>query len=63
MASLRTAERPPCDGQRDHANGSGEPTQRTVALDQAALLQVLDALTAADVDDRIRQAARRSTRR
>jgi putative transposase len=28
-----------------------------VALDQSALLDVLDALKAADVDDRIRQAA------
>jgi putative transposase len=28
-----------------------------VALDQSALLEVLDALKAADVDDRIRQAA------
>jgi putative transposase len=28
-----------------------------VALDQSALLEVLDALTAAEVDDRIRQAA------
>jgi transposase-like protein len=38
-------------------NGSRERTQRTVALDQSALLEVLDALTAAEVDDRIRQAA------
>jgi len=50
-------KRPPCDGQRDQANGSRERTQRTVALDQSALLEVLDALTAAAVDDRIRQAA------
>jgi putative transposase len=28
-----------------------------VALDQSALLEVLDALTVAEVDDRIRQAA------
>ena len=28
-----------------------------MALDQSALLEVLDALTAAEVDDRIRQAA------
>ena len=48
---------PPCDGQRDHGNGSRERTQRTVALDQSALLEVLDALKAAAVDDRIRQAA------
>jgi hypothetical protein len=39
------------------ANGARERTQRTVALDQSALLEVLDALTAAEVDDRIRQAA------
>ena len=39
------------------ANGSRERTQRTVALDQSALLEDLDALTAAEVDDRIRQAA------
>ena len=39
------------------ANGSRERTQRTVALDQSALLEVLDALTTAEVDDRIRQAA------
>ena len=32
-------------------------TQRTVALDQSALLEVMDALKAAEVDDRIRQAA------
>ena len=57
MAQLRAAERPPCDGQRDQANGARERTQRTVALDQSALLEVLDALKAADVDDRIRQAA------
>jgi putative transposase len=31
--------------------------KRTVALDQSALLEVLDALKAADVDERIRQAA------
>src|SRR4029450_14085820 len=47
----------PCVGQRDQANGSRERTQRTVALDHSALLEVLDALKAADVDDRIRQAA------
>src|SRR5215831_15431263 len=40
-----------------HANGSRERTQRTMALDQSALLEVLDALKAAEVDDRIRQAA------
>ena len=40
-----------------HANGSRESTQRTVALDQSALLEVLDALAVAEVDDRIRQAA------
>src|SRR5215475_4378645 len=40
-----------------HANGSRERTQRTMALDQFALLEVLEALTAADVDDRIRTAA------
>jgi putative transposase len=39
------------------ANGARERTQRTVALDQSALIEVLDALTAAEVDDRIRQAA------
>jgi Transposase, Mutator family len=50
-------EWPPRDGQRDHANGARERTQRTVALDPPALLEVLDALTAAEVDDRIRQAA------
>ena len=32
-----------------------------MALDQSALLEVLDALKAADVDDRIRQAARNGT--
>src|SRR3954449_1088874 len=45
------------DGQRDHANGSRGRTQRTMALDQSALLEVLEALKAADVDDRIRAAA------
>jgi hypothetical protein len=39
------------------SNGARERTQRTVALDQSALLEVLDALKAAEVDDRIRQAA------
>jgi putative transposase len=34
-----------------------ERTQRTVALDQSALIEVLDALKAAEVDDRIHQAA------
>jgi hypothetical protein len=40
-----------------HANGSRERTQRTVALDQSALLEVLDALKVADVDDRILSSA------
>src|SRR4028118_75713 len=48
---------PSCDGQRDHANGSRGRTQHTMALDQSALLEVLDALKAAEVDDRIRPAA------
>jgi hypothetical protein len=48
---------PSCDGQRDHANGSRGKTQHTMALEQAALLEVLEALKAADVDDRIRSAA------
>lgn len=34
-----------------------------MALDQSALLEVLEALKAAEVDDRIRQAAKPSTRR
>jgi hypothetical protein len=55
--SLRASKGPLCDGQRDQTNGSRERTQRTVALDQEALLEVLDALTVAEVDDRIRQAA------
>jgi putative transposase len=42
---------------KTHANGSRERTQRTVALDQSALLEVLEVLKAADVDDRIRRAA------
>jgi len=40
-----------------HANVSRGRTQHTMALDQSALLEVLDALKAAEVDDRIRQAA------
>jgi putative transposase len=40
-----------------HANGSRGRTQHTMALDQSALLEVLEALKAAEVDDRIRQAA------
>ena len=40
-----------------HANGSRERTQPTMALDQSALLEVLEVLKAAEVDDRIRQAA------
>jgi putative transposase len=39
------------------SNGARERTQRTVALDQSALLEVMDALKAAEVDDRIHQAA------
>jgi putative transposase len=39
------------------ANGARERTQRTVALGQSALLEVLDALKVVEVDDRIRQAA------
>jgi hypothetical protein len=34
--------RPPCEGQRDHANGSRERTLHTMALDQSALLEVLE---------------------
>jgi putative transposase len=34
-----------------------ERTQRTVALDQSARIDVLDALKAAEVGDRVRQAA------
>jgi putative transposase len=44
------------------AAGARERTQRTVTLDQSALLEVLDALKTAEVDDRIGQAARPSTR-
>jgi putative transposase len=40
-----------------HANVSRGRTQHTMALDQSALLEVLEALKAAEVDDRIRQAA------
>jgi putative transposase len=44
-------KRSPCDGRQD-------PRQWfLVALDQSALLEVLDALKGADVEDRIRQAA------
>src|SRR5215510_6794275 len=39
-----------------HGNGSRGRTH-TMALDQSALLEVLEALKAAEVDDRIRQAA------
>jgi hypothetical protein len=37
-----------------HANGSRERTQRTVAVDQSALLEALEALKAADVSDLLR---------
>lgn len=37
-----------------HANGSRERTHHTMALDQSALLDVLEALTGADVEDRIK---------
>ena len=36
--------------------GNSQKETRTMALDQSALLEVLDALKAADVDDRVRQA-------
>jgi hypothetical protein len=39
------------------SNAARERTQRTVVLDQSALLEVMDALKAVEVDDRIRQAA------
>src|SRR6188508_1236912 len=39
------------------ANGSRGRTQHTMALEQSALLELLEVLKAADVDDRIRQAA------
>jgi hypothetical protein len=39
------------------SNAARERTQRTVALDQSALLEAMDALKAVEVDDRIRQAA------
>jgi hypothetical protein len=44
------SERPDLDRSRGR-------TQHTVALDQPALLEVLEALKAAEVDDRVRQAA------
>jgi uncharacterized protein (DUF111 family) len=37
--------------------GLSKGHKHTMALDQSALLEVLDALKAAEVDDRIRQAA------
>ena len=37
--------------------GFAEGHKHTMALDQSALLKVLDALKAAEVDDKIRQAA------
>src|SRR4051812_37502575 len=49
--------RPPCEGQRDHANGSRERTLHTMALDQSALLEVLEMLKGGDVEEQVRQAA------
>src|ERR1700742_2192734 len=40
-----------------HANGSRGRTHHTMALDQSALLDVLEALKGADVEDRVKQAA------
>ena len=56
-AGLRvlSVEGPSCEASRDHANGSRGRTHHTMALDQSALLEVLDALKAADVEDRIRR--------
>src|SRR3712207_2172279 len=51
-----TGAGPSCDGQRDHANGSRGRTQHAMALDQSALLELLDVLNATDVVDRIRTA-------
>lgn len=48
---------PSCDGQRDHANGSRERTQPTTALEQSALLELLEVLKGVEVEDRIRRAA------
>ena len=42
---------------KTHANGSRGRTHHTMALDQSALLDVLELLKAADVEDRIKQAA------
>jgi hypothetical protein len=47
-----TRERPSCDGQRHHANGSRGRTQDTTALDKSALLDGLEALKAVEVGDR-----------
>src|SRR3954463_12923195 len=49
--------RPPCEGQRDHANGSRERTLHTMALDQSALLEVLEMLKGGDVEEQVRRAA------
>ncbi len=40
-----------------HANGSRGKTHHTMALDQSSLLEVLDVLKGADVEDRIKQGA------
>jgi putative transposase len=40
-----------------HANGFSRKDTHTMALDQSALLDVLEALKGAEVDDRIRKAA------
>src|SRR5690606_24232446 len=46
-----------CDGQRDRLKGARGRTRRTMTLDQSALLEVLEALKSADVEDRVRSAA------
>jgi hypothetical protein len=54
---VTTPEWPSCDGQRDRLKGSRGRTRHMMALDQSALLEVLEALKAADVGDRVRTAA------
>jgi hypothetical protein len=57
-ARLRRPGGPPCDGQRNPRQWvSRKDTSTTMALGQSALLEVLEALKAAEVDDKIRLVA------
>jgi hypothetical protein len=61
LGVVTTPGEPSCDGQRNPRQWFSRKAHHTMALDQTALLELLEMLKGADVEDRIRQAAARST--